>query len=149
MHEYSTPFEGSSEGALSIARTALVSLGFEILRDTPTELQAEGPGMHSNQQPELLGASSLRFEIAAARLSVAAVLGGVATMTRFIYLFPPLLVAGLLLMSWFLKPEFSFWHVLWVLPWTLIAPFLSHALERRTTRALDRLVRAMAHATSR
>ncbi len=62
-HTYSTPFNGKPGDAFNVARTALLSLGFEILVDSDSELKAEGPGMHSNRQPELLGVSLLQLNI--------------------------------------------------------------------------------------
>ncbi len=62
-HTYSTPFTGKPGVTLNVARTALLSLGFEILVDSDTELKAQGPGMSSNRQPELLGVSLLQLNI--------------------------------------------------------------------------------------
>jgi hypothetical protein len=146
QHEYSVPFNGNPADALDVARTALLALGFEIALDSDRELHAEGPGMHSNQQPALVGASSIRFLVTESSVSVVARLGGVATMKTFVYLFPPGLVASLLVMAKFLEPDFSLLHLLWVLLWAGIAPFIGRALERSTNRAIDRLVRSMAQA---
>lgn len=145
-HEYSVPFEGNPDKALDIARTALLSLGFEILLDTDRELHAKGPGMHSNQQPALVGASLIRLSVSDFSIGVKAALGGVATMKTFIYLFPPLLVASLLVMMAFMEPAFSPMHILWVLLWAGVAPMIGKALEGKTTEAIDRLVRSMAQA---
>ena len=147
QHEYSVPFEGDAADALDVARTALLALGFEIVLDSDRELHAEGPGMHSNQQPALLGASSIRFSVSKSSVGVKARLGGVATMKTFVYLFPPGLVASLLVMAKFLEPSFSLLHLFWVLLWAGVAPVIGRALERSTHRAIDRLVRSMAQAS--
>ncbi|MCP4696639.1 MAG: hypothetical protein GY862_07300 [Gammaproteobacteria bacterium] len=144
-YEYSSPFHGKAAEAFNVARTALLSLGFEILLDSGTELHAEGPGMHSNQQPELLGVSLLRLRIASSKITAAATLGGVATMKTFIYLFPPGLAVALLLTFGFMGMGISWFHTLWVLPWIFIAPLMGAALERKTIRAVERLVRGMAN----
>jgi len=61
VHRYSVPLRGQSAPAFDVARTALLSQGFEVLTDTTDELIAEGPGMQSNRQPAIVGASHLRF----------------------------------------------------------------------------------------
>lgn len=145
-HEYSVPFNGNPDSALDVARTALLALGFEIVLDTERELHAKGPGMHSNQQPALVGASLIRFAVSDFTVGVKATLGGVATMKTFIYLFPPLLVASLLVMTAFMEPAFHPAHILWVLLWGAVAPTIGRVLEAKTNEAIDRLVRAMAQA---
>ncbi len=146
VHNYSVPFGGNAAKAMDVARNALLSLGFEILVDSPDELLAEGPGMHSNQQPALLGASSMHLRLTSSTITVKAVLGGAAAMKRFVILFPPGLVVSLLLFNHFVLAPFPLTHLLWVLPWFAIAPFLGKALERGTIRAVERLVRGMARA---
>lgn len=148
LHEYAISFDGNSTDALQIARTALLALGFEVTRNTTTELQAKGPGMHGNQQPPLVGASLLRFDVSPTQISVTAELGGVAQLMTFVYLFPPLLVAGLLSMNAFIDPAISPLHALWVVAWAGAAPLIGRGLERKTMRAIDRLVRGMAETTS-
>jgi len=148
-HEYTVPFDGSAADALDVARAALLALGFEIVLDSDRELHAEGPGMHSNQQPALVGASLIRFSVSESSVSVKAMLGGVATMKTFVYLFPPGLVTLLLVMTKFLEPSFSLLHLFWVLLWSGIAPIIGRAFEHGTNQAIDRLVRAMAQARCR
>ena len=88
-YEYAIPLSGNAADAFDVARTALLALGFEILIDSDTELQAEGPGMHSNQQPALLGVSLLRLHVSSSKITATASPGGVAKMKTFVYLFPP------------------------------------------------------------
>lgn len=145
-YEYSVPFSGNAVNAFDVARTALLALGFEILIDSESELQAEGPGMHSNRQPELLGVSLLRLHISSSNITATASLGGVAKMKTFVYLFPPGLVLSLLLFFSLLGMEVSWLFILMVLPWAFISPLIGRSLERRTTKAVDRLVRGMAQA---
>ena len=146
VHKYSAPFSGNATAALDVARTALLALGFEIQRDSPTLLVAEGPGMHSNRQPELLGATSIQLKVSSSKISSESVLGGVATMKSFVYLFPPGLVIFLLSLNNFAGAGIGWFHLLWVLPWFAIAPLIGASLERKTVRAIERLVRGMAQA---
>lgn len=146
---YSVPFTGNAAKAMDVARNTLLSLGFEITADRDGMLIAEGPGMHSNQQPALMGATSIQLRIAGSKIAVEAVLGGAATMKRFVVLFPPGLTASLLLFFHLMPSggqELPLIHLIWVLPWFLIAPFLARAMERGTVNAVERLVRGMAQA---
>lgn len=102
--------------------------------------------MHSNRQPALLGATRLNLKISSSSITAKATLGGVAKMKAFVYLFPPGLVLFLALINSFFSTGGSWWYVLIVLPWILIAPLIGRALERSTTTAVDRLVRGMAQA---
>ena len=52
-------------------------------------------------------------------------------------------------MNHFMDPAISLLHVLWVVIWAGIAPLIGRSLERKTTRAVDRLVRGMAQARPR
>ena len=145
-HHYAVPFSGKAADAFNVARTALLSLGFEILVDSDIELKAEGPGMQSNRQPELLGVSLLELQIASAKISATAALGGVARLKTFVYLFPPALVLFLLFFNRLLGVEMSWMYLLMALPWVVIAPLIGGVLERKTIRAVERLVRGMAQA---
>ena len=148
-HTYSVPFTGDTAKAMDTARNTLLALGFEITHDRDGMLDAEGPGMHSNQQPTLLGATEIQLRIAGGKISVEAVMGGAATMKRFVVLFPPGLVAFLLIFFHFMpegREKLPLIHLLWILPWFLLAPLLSRAMERGPIRAVERLVRGMAQA---
>ena len=131
---------------MGVGRTALLSQGFEIVSDTGSELHARGPGMHSNQQPALMGATEFIIQVGASTLAATATLGGVARMKAFVYLFPPGLVFLLALGSVF-AGEPQIWIALILgLPWIFIAPLIGKSLERTTTRAIDGLIRGMAQA---
>ena len=146
QYQYSTKFRGNAEAALNVARTTLLSLGFEISDSTTTELTATGPGMHSNQQPALLGVSKLKLHIGSTSITANAVLGGANTMKNFVYFFPPGLVLILLISFALLGMEISWLFALWVLPWFVIGPWMARMIERSTTNAVDALVRGMAQA---
>lgn len=145
-HCYSAQFSGNPAAAFGIARTTLLALGFDIFVDSDDEMQAAGPGMHNNQQPPLVGVSTLKLNISSARISAEAILGGVAKMKAFVYLFPPGLML-LLLMTWALAGmSVPWWPALSVLPWFLISPLIARSLERKTITAVDSLVRSMSQA---
>ena len=149
VHEYSTPFDGNSEAAFDLARTALVSQGFEILVETDTEMRARGPGMHSNQQSAILGVTEFLIQVAEPRIAATATLGGVATMKVFVTLFPPGLVLSIMLIPWFMGEPVPWWGLLMVAPCMLISPWIAASLERKTERAVDGMVRGMAQVGNR
>jgi len=144
LYEYSTPFRGDPDAAFTLAKTALLALGFEILRGSSAELRAEGPGMRSTQQSALLGVSGFRFQIAASTLTASATLGGVATMKAFVTLFPPGLILSLVVLFAVLGHGISYLGLWLVAPWLVISPLMAALIERRTTRAVARLARSMA-----
>ncbi len=148
LHVTSSPLLGDAAAALNVARTALLSLGFEISHDTKSELHARGPGLQSNRQPALLGASELRFRIEHSAVAAEATLGGAATMVAFLYLFPPGLALGLAAMSGLFGLGEWWISLLWVAPWLFLSPWMASSIERNTTKAVDRLVNGMAGATA-
>jgi len=149
VHQYSIPFDGSPPDAFDLARTALLSLGFEIVTDSGVELRAHGPGMHSNREPPLVGVSDFSLRVGGGTIQASTTLGGVATMTSFVYLFPPGLVLSLWGVSLVAGNDVQWTLPLFVAPWLLIAPFLARGLERRTTRAVESLLRGMAQMKAR
>lgn len=131
---------------MGVARTALLSQGFEIISDTGSELHARGPGMHSNAQPALMGATDFVIQVGSSTVAATAILGGTARMKTFLYLFPPGLALFFTLLSVF-SGEAQLWSALLVaVPWLFLAPMLSKSLERKTTLAVDGLIRGMAQA---
>jgi hypothetical protein len=144
LYEYSTAFRGDPDAAFTLAKTALLALGFEILPGSSAELRAEGPGMRSTQQSALLGVSEFRFQIAASTLTASATLGGVATMKAFVTLFPPGLILSLVVLFAALGQGTSYLGLWLVAPWLVISPLMASLIERRTTRAVARLARSMA-----
>jgi hypothetical protein len=146
VHETRATLTGNATTALAVARTALLSLGFEILSDSSSELVAHGPGMGSNREPALLGASELQLQVAGYEVVARATLGGVAALKTFLYLFPPALALALGL-GFAYSGMGGWWACLaWALPWLVLSPWLAARLERRTTQAVDRLVQGMAGA---
>jgi hypothetical protein len=143
-YEYSTPFRGDPDAALALAKTTLLSQGFEILPGSSAELRAEGPGMRSTQQSALLGVSEFRFQIAASTLTASATLGGVATMRAFVLFFPVGLILSLVVLFALLGHGISVLGLWLAAPWLVVSPLMAALIERRTTRAIDRLTRSMA-----
>ena len=144
VYECCNPFRGDPDAAFSLAKTALLAQGFEILPGSSAELRAVGPGMHSTQQSALLGVSEFRLQISASTLTVSATLGGVATMKAFVTLFPPGLILSLMVLFAVLGHGISYLGLWLAVPWLAISPLMAALIERRTTRAVDRLARSMA-----
>ncbi len=143
-YRVSAPYSGAPGPALAVARTALLSLGFELTDTLPTGLSARGPGMHSNQQPELLGVSIIHLEVGKSSIDAVAELGAAARMRAFIYLFPPGLLLFMFLVFKLSGMDVSWVHGLWILPWFVLSPWMGGMFERRSMRAVDRLVNGMA-----
>jgi len=138
------PFRGDPDVALTLAKTALLSQGFEILPGSSAELRAKGPGMRSTRQSALLGVSEFRFQIAASTLTASATLGGVASMKAFVMLFPIGLILSLVVLLAVLGQGTSYLGLWLTLPWLIVSPLMAALIERRTTRAVERLARSMA-----
>lgn len=149
VHEISVPLGGDPAAALDVARIALLSLGFEILADSEAELCARGPGMQSNRQPALLGATELSLHVTSSSVDARATLGGVSSMKAFLFLFPPGLALGLAIV--FALLEMPEWWVaaLSVAPWLVLSPWIASLVERRAIQAVDHLVSGMAGARAR
>jgi hypothetical protein len=143
-YEYSTPFRGDPDAAFTLAKTALLAQGFEILPGSSAELRATGPGMRSTRQPALLGVSEFRFQIAASALTVSATLGGVSRMKAFVIFFPIGLILSLVVLFAALGHGISYLGLWSATPWLVLSPLMAALIERRTTRAVDRLARSMA-----
>ncbi len=151
VHEFRTSFHGDAGAALGLARTALVSQGFEITADGSSEMRLRGPGMHSNRQSALLGATDIWLRVTGSEIAVTATLGGVARMKAFVTLFPPGLILSLFGMGWIVGGSSLPWY--WVLamvaPWLLLSPWMAASIRRSTEQAIDGMVRGMALAGSR
>jgi hypothetical protein len=144
VYEYSTAFRGDPDAAFALAKTALLAQGFEVLPGSTAELRADGPGMRSTQQSALLGVSSFRFQITASALTVSATLGGVRNRKVFVTILPPALILSLVVLFARLEEGFSYLGLWLLAPWLVVSPLMAALIERRTTRAVDRLARSMA-----
>lgn len=144
VHEYSAPFRGTPDAAFTLAKKALLAQGFEILPGSSAELRAEGPGMRTTHQSALLGVSEFRFQIAASTLTASATLGGVRGVKIFVTFFPGGLILSLVALFAVLGHGILYLGLWLAAPWLVISPLMAALIERRTTRAVNRLVRSMA-----
>ena len=149
IHEYQVPFQGDVPAAFNVARTTLLSQGFEIVSESDSEMCARGPGMHSNQQSPIVGVSDFRLLVRGGMVGATATLGGVARMSAFVYLFPPGLALGLVLLFALLGVDFSWTTVLWAAPWLVLSPWMASSMKRKTVASIERLVRGMVQAAPR
>ncbi len=149
VHEYATSFSGDAEAALDLARTALVSQGFEIVSNDTSEMRLRGPGMQSNRQSPLLGATDIWLRVTGSEIAARATLGGVAKMKAFVTWFPPGLVLSLTLMPLLFGEPVPLWGFAMLVPWLFISPILAAAIRRSTERAIDAMVRGMAQVGER
>lgn len=150
VHRYARPFGGNAAAAFDLARTALVSQGFEILSETDSELRARGPGMHSNQQSAILGATEMLLRVNGSEIVAIATLGGVAKMSAFVILFPPGLALSLLALWWFTGTNLTWGYAaMMVAPWLVFGPWMAASMKRSTENAVDGMVRGMAQIGSR
>ena len=87
-----------------------------------------------------------QFDLGAGNLWIAM---GVATLKAFVLLFPPGLVLSLFVIFKLAGMDVPWLMLLAAAPWIVIGPLMAGSLERRTTRAVEALVRGMAHAAER
>ena len=146
IYRFSTEFSGDASAAMDVGRIALLSQGFNILSDTGSELHAHGPGMHSNSQPPLVGATDFIIQVGSSTVAATATLGGIARMKKFLYLFPPGLALSLGLFGAFAEIEKLWYSLLFAAPWLLFSPVMARAMEHKTIQAVDSLIRGMAQA---
>ena len=146
VFRYETPHSGSISGSMQVVRTALLGLGFEVEGRGESQLYAVGPGMHSNQQPELLGVSELWLDISDGKVRIEAILGAVAKFKKFVALFPPLLIISLYIPAALFDESVDWTIGLWGFAWIFLAIPINRALDSRTERAVARLARGMAQA---
>ena len=113
-------------------------------------MRLRGPGMQSNRQSALLGATDIWLRVTGSEIAVSATLGGVAKMKAFVTLFPPGLILSLLVGFWAagMAPFDWGWLLLMVGPWFFIAPFMAASMKRNTENAIDGMVRGMAQVGS-
>jgi hypothetical protein len=150
VHEYRTSFAGDADAALDLARTALVSQGFEITSNGSSEMRLSGPGMRSNRRSALLGATDVWLRITGSEIAVTATLGGVARMKAFVTLFPPGLILSLFVPAWITGTQTLEWPwvAMMIVPWLFISPLMAASMKRSTEKAIDGMVRGMAQVGS-
>jgi hypothetical protein len=163
----SISFEGDMGKALDAAVTTLTPLGFVVAGKKLSMVELAGPGLRSTRQPPILGASLIVLDGDRGRLTLEAELGGVATMRRFLYLFPLAMALGFAVLFGlgmgvlfgrqfgvgFGVPAAPRWDwlnfalpaaVLPLSPWVVLSPLLARRTRQRTIRALDGLLTNLA-----
>ncbi len=154
---------GTNDAVLQTALMVLTGQGFAIKDRSALSADLTGPGLNSTRQNPLLGASKIHLEIADQELRLAAELGGVETMHRFLKYFPILLGLGLGVVFavgggflfgqqfgvGFGVPWVQGWRwlvmafagaLLPVSPWLFLSPMMSRMILHRTQNALTTLV---------
>jgi hypothetical protein len=148
--EYSTtvPFAGSGKRALAVAQTTLVSLNFRIVSSSETELRVSGRGINSTRENPLKTVTEATFLVRNAAIEIAAKLGGVEKLRRFLRIFP-IALATFFLLVWttiaYFLPDFRHWWIFVIplaplSPWIFLTPIISRSFERRSRDAMDSLV---------
>jgi hypothetical protein len=141
-YKTSVPYKGPTHPPLETARSHFIANGFRIDRLSETELIAIGQGMYSTKQNPIAGASRTRITVSPDSIDIIAELGGVKSIQRFLYIFPPAL-AGCLALIFACIPGFPANALLLaflpVLPWMVLSPLMARWVRRRTIGALDNL----------
>ncbi len=92
QYKTSVPFTGSAKTAIETARLQLMANRFKLDQPSETELIATGKRMYSTKQNPIVGASHIRITVSSDFIEILAELGGVKSMQRFQYIFPPALI---------------------------------------------------------
>ena len=150
----SAAFSGDPEKAFGLAESALTGIGFRIGERTARSVEFIGPGMKSTRQSALLGASRIVVRSSHGELALEADLGGVASMSRFVLLFP---IGLVLCLGAVLSAVYAvqFGPGMWIgglaaiigvntVVWLVLGPLMARSIRLRTCRALDALLANMA-----
>jgi len=153
----SRPFHGDFDKALDLAIAALTALGFRLESRTTDSARLTGPGMNSNRQNPLLGASRLDINLHQGQLDLAADLGAAERLMQFTRVFP-IAVNGALGLSLLVSFGIAFagWApiFLWLVPvvaiallngavWAILGPRIARSIHQRSCRGLDALLNTM------
>ena len=143
--EYSTSavLNVSPEAAIAAACSLFMANGFKVEQPSATEIIAIGPGMQSTSEKAIFGVTRAEISVSSDRVDIHTELGGVQTMRKFLYIFPPVLGASLSL-SFFAFLDGP-WYVIFVgfapiFPWVVISPMMVRWIKKRTTKAVDVLI---------
>lgn len=157
VYNASRPFSGDAARAFDLAVTALTALGFRLESRTADAVRLKGPGMNSNRQNPLVGASQLDVSVHQGQLDLTADLGAAERMMRFIRTFPIAIncVLGISFLAGFgamfagrIAP------LIWLSPiigltlingaiWAVLGPGMARRIRQRTCRGLDQLLSTM------
>lgn len=157
IYNASRPFHGDLIKAFDLAIAALTALGFRLDSRTADSVRLTGPGMHSNRQSPLLGASRLDINLHHGTLDLAAELGAAERMIRFVKIFPIALNCGLtvVFLVVFGIIFVGRFPLFWICPvmgiplingavWAVLGPWMARSIHQRTCRGLDTLLNTMA-----
>lgn len=137
-------YSGSEATVISTIENALLPNDFRILDKGSTMIDLRGPGMTSNRQNPIRGATHIHIEARDGRLHLQANLGGVLFMVLFVCLFPVLMCGGFALAPVFTSNEglsaFNREALQFLLVWLVVSPILSLWIRKCTVRALDNLL---------
>jgi hypothetical protein len=153
QYSTSSPFRGDTGKAFGLAEPALTAIGFRLTERTANSIEFIGPGMNSTRESPLVGASRIHIRNESGKLELAAELGGVQRMSRFVTYFPIGLVLflGIVLAAVFgIVFGQGMWTVgLWAavginaLIWLILGPMVTRHIRKRTDHALDPLLANM------
>ncbi len=154
----SVPCTGNPEEVIEKATDLLIVSGFQIDRQSPTEVTATGKGINSTRENPLRGASEIHFRCTSGTLSLHADLSGAMRLKRFAIWFPFVLCSGIavvgcvaftiaqaqfpaaqngLQLAFMIVPAVCF---LAAAPWFFLGPMLAKRIESNTREALDLLL---------
>jgi hypothetical protein len=156
-YDASRPFHGNFDKALDLAVAALTALGFRLDERTADSVRLTGPGMNSNRQSPLVGASQLDISRRQGQLNLEANLGAAERLIRFVRIFPIALNAILCVV--FLAVFGGIFGgraapLFWISPvvgvtlingavWAVLAPWIARSIHQRTCRGLETLLNTM------
>jgi hypothetical protein len=153
------PFQGQLRDALTLAISALTTLGFRVAARDEHSIDFMGPGMHSTRQNALLGATHIRLEASAGQLALMADLGGVRWLRRFVLLFPASLCLGIgvtliVVFAFMLPRALQFVEIIvganvliQMAVWAIVGPLIVRRFQARCQHSLDALIANMAAAS--
>jgi hypothetical protein len=149
-YDASVVLTATIDRALPVSLVILTAAGFRLVGKTAVSAELTAPPATSARHNPLLGASRLRVSFQEGRLSVAAELGGVARLSRFVHVFPVVLALGLALT---LGAIFTIAFegaqasaartatlavlLAQVVIWAALGPLLARRIEARTRKAID------------
>lgn len=140
--------------AIERATAVLVAAGFRTKERSGGSAVFEGPGMRSNHESPLRGATRIRLVARGERLSLEAELGGARKLGRFVRLFPPglcLLLALLFTVLFSVQQQNTSWMLPlysslggMILLWLVLGPLIARHILTSTQKALDQFVEEVA-----
>lgn len=115
----------------SPVESTLLPNGFKVQYKSANTIKFKGPLIQSTKEAPIRGATRVSLKAEAGILKLNANLGGVAFMSLFVCLFPPILV-------FFIAGANNYLNTIW--PWLIIGPIAAYWLRYRTVKALNTLL---------